>query len=805
MSLKNKIVQSERIITDKITIVCFMFVMIFSFGCINEIRVTLPSKKTDGFNPTISNVEVINNQVIITGNNLDKVSGFDIKEGATVNNLVIESKTVHRIIANTTASVVFSAGKILDFVFSNAQAASTFTVNFSLCDSTLGGKAFNCGLVPTSGQVLAWDDFTGKWQPKTIYGVNYVGTWDPTTNALPANRSLTVSGDYFIVSEAGTVGAVNYAAGDWIVWNHTLQVFEKVETSVLIGSGTPAHAEGDYDLTDLGDVVITTPTNGQILKFNGTTWVNTAAPTITETDPNVQAFAKSALPACTGAQVLGVSAGAFACVTPAGGGSTNLTTPNKVVVTDASGDIAVATASTTEVNYLVGVTSLIQTQLDAKAASSSIVDWSAYGVAPTIDPSRLSLLVANASKAVVTDASGMIVASATTAAQIGYLSTLTSDVQTQLTAKQATLTGASTIPGSKMRVYNAAGTFYTEITSATTSNRNFILPDANGASGNVLSTDGAGTLSWVAPSASGITNVNGKTTSTVTLTTSDIAEGTNEYHTSAKVRAVTLTGLSTATSTDVVAGDTFLVAVGKLQAKASAVMSSVIGTITTSNTVIAASDTLIAALGKLQGQVNALITSDGNKLSKTGGDTLAGPLTVSGITADIIVRTTPMLGTSVVNQDYVTSAITTATGAITSSQWTTSSANVYFTNIAAGYVGIGTNSPASKLEVKNGSITTAYSAITTRAVDFSTANVISTNAAAGTVAFTNMKDGTSYTLIIQNTGSYVLDGSAGTVGISSWRCAPACASNTISNSSGHVLITMLKAGTVGYVSYISDM
>ena len=38
------------------------------------------------------------------------------------------------------------------------------------------------------------------------------------------------------------------------------------------GSVNPA--EGDYTLTQLGDVIITSPSNGQVLKYNGSNWVN---------------------------------------------------------------------------------------------------------------------------------------------------------------------------------------------------------------------------------------------------------------------------------------------------------------------------------------------------------------------------------------------------------------------------------------------------------------------------------------------------------------------------------------------------
>jgi hypothetical protein len=47
-------------------------------------------------------------------------------------------------------------------------------------------------------------------------------------------------------------------------------------TSVFGRTGDVVAAEGDYNLNQLGDVTITTATNGQVLKYNGTAWVNAA-------------------------------------------------------------------------------------------------------------------------------------------------------------------------------------------------------------------------------------------------------------------------------------------------------------------------------------------------------------------------------------------------------------------------------------------------------------------------------------------------------------------------------------------------
>jgi len=81
--------------------------------------------------------------------------------------------------------------------------------------------------------------------------------------------------------------------------------------------------------------------------------------------------------------------------------------------------------STTEFNFLNGVTSAIQTQLDAKLDDNNLT------------PSR----------ALVSDANGNVASSAVTATELGYLDGVTSNIQTQLTAldtgKQDVVAGVS--------------------------------------------------------------------------------------------------------------------------------------------------------------------------------------------------------------------------------------------------------------------------------------------------------------------------------------------------------------------------
>lgn len=117
---------------------------------------------------------------------------------------------------------------------------------------------------------------------------------------------------------------------------------------------------------------------------------------------------------------------------------------SRAVVSDASGKIAASTATATEVGYLSGVTSPIQTQIDAKQAAIT-------GGASTISSSNLT-----GNRALASNASGKVIVSDTTATELGYVHGVTSAIQTQINGKQPTVTGgASTITGSNLTTNRA--------------------------------------------------------------------------------------------------------------------------------------------------------------------------------------------------------------------------------------------------------------------------------------------------------------------------------------------------------------
>lgn len=151
-----------------------------------------------------------------------------------------------------------------------------------------------------------------------------------------------------------------------------------------------------------------------------------------------------------------------------------ITTPataSRALVTGAASELTASTTTAVEIGYVNGVTSAIQTQINLKAPLAS----------PTFTGTVTTPVTA--SRALVTGATSELAVSATTATELGYVNGVTSAIQTQIDTKQARAT------------LTTKGDLYVATAAST------VARQAVGTNGQVLTADSAQTngVIWSTP------------------------------------------------------------------------------------------------------------------------------------------------------------------------------------------------------------------------------------------------------------------------------------------------------------------
>ena len=146
--------------------------------------------------------------------------------------------------------------------------------------------------------------------------------------------------------------------------------------------------------------------------------------------------------------------------------TSDLATGRAVVTTSDAGKIAVSAVTSTELGYLDGVTSAVQTQIDTKIATtdSAANDFVTFTIldanidvvsanATAVEARRVANIAGavstittadlTASRALVSDGSGKVAISPVTSTELGYVDGVTSAIQTQIDTKISTADSAS--------------------------------------------------------------------------------------------------------------------------------------------------------------------------------------------------------------------------------------------------------------------------------------------------------------------------------------------------------------------------
>jgi hypothetical protein len=322
------------------------------------------------------------------------------------------------------SSVVTSSGalEVGDwFVIDNVSGAGTVGSPWVFTASIVSNTYENAtslvsGIVRLSSSTVAYGDLSGtdvitEARLKTLIdSQNFTNT--SHTHLLAAGATdvtATASELNLLDGELITTTELNYLSG----------VTSAIQTQ-LNGKAATSHTHSVANISDL---------TATATELNYTDGVTSAIQT--------QLDAKAALagPTFTGTVVLpsttsigtisstelGYLDGVTSAIQTQFGAKANLAGPTFTGTVVLPSTTSIGNVDSTEIGYLDGVTSAIQTQLNAKQATIT-------GGATTIVSSNLT-----ASRALASDGSGKVAVSAVTATELGYLSGVTSAIQTQLT------------------------------------------------------------------------------------------------------------------------------------------------------------------------------------------------------------------------------------------------------------------------------------------------------------------------------------------------------------------------------------
>jgi len=353
--------------------------------------------------------------------------GRRVKVVASTPGTIYGSITAVAFSTNTTVTVAWDSGSLSNESITSVHIGAISASNTSLPETTAITGDYT---LDVSGDIILdadGDNVTLKAAGTTALDFVLNGSTDVTLDA-PGDIKLDADGgDVFFVDDGVTFGSATNTSGNLIIKSGT--------TTALTFSGANATIAGDLTISG-DDLTMATNTSGAALIGDGTNF----NPVVISGDVSIGTTGTAAIGSgvVVNADVSSSAAIAFSKMADL--------TASRALVSDGSGDVSVSAVTSTEVGYLDGVSSAIQTQLDAKQATIT-------GSATTIDTESLT-----ASRAVISNSSQKIAVSDVTDTELGYLDGVSSAIQTQLDAKAATTYVDNAVAGLRTRIVVEAAT-----------------------------------------------------------------------------------------------------------------------------------------------------------------------------------------------------------------------------------------------------------------------------------------------------------------------------------------------------------
>ena len=157
---------------SKIKIKILLTSLLFGLACLTscsyeKINISLnPKYQKSNKRISLNKVLMTNESLEISGDNLDLIQNIKLRKGSIEYSTTIFLISKHKLHLKMATVIDFISNDILSLVISTANAQSTYSFNFSLCNSLLNNKQIDCTINPINNDVLTFDANLDKWVTK---------------------------------------------------------------------------------------------------------------------------------------------------------------------------------------------------------------------------------------------------------------------------------------------------------------------------------------------------------------------------------------------------------------------------------------------------------------------------------------------------------------------------------------------------------------------------------------------------------------------------------------------------------------
>lgn len=313
----------------------------------------------------------------------------------------------------------------------DGKASSGHTHNYA-GSSSAGGAATSANKLNTNAGSATQPVYFANGIP--------VATTYTLGKSVPSDAKFTDTNTHY--ASKNVVGATNATSNTTTALSNGAVYLNSVENGAVTSSHKISGSGATTVTTDAsGNIIISSTDNNTtynaagsslgLVKTGGDVTISSGVITVNDDSHNHTIANVDNLQSSLDAKQATITGGASTIA------SSNLTA-NMALISNGSGKVAVSAVTSTELGYLDGVTSNVQTQLDGKAASSH--NHAASNITSgTLSSDRLPTVpVSKGGTGATTAAAALTNLGITaTAAELNYVDGVTSNIQTQLNGKSA--------------------------------------------------------------------------------------------------------------------------------------------------------------------------------------------------------------------------------------------------------------------------------------------------------------------------------------------------------------------------------